>query len=99
MRIMYKNVLGTKTANIVEITEAAVVVEENAIYCLCNNKDQTMLKFIPNEELISDFLPQVKFDLLSHGYFDFTHWNAYIKYICEEDNSEGWLLVSKIKES
>ena len=100
MRIMYKNMLGTKTTNIIEVTEAVVVEEERAVYCLCNNEEHTMLKFVPNENLIRGILSKVKFDLIGLGYFDFTqHWDAYTKCICEEDNSENWLLVSKIRES
>ena len=98
MRVMFKKDLyGARTVSIAEIQEAAKAEEENFISCILIDR-KTILKFVPTKVLMSGIVSKALFDLLTFGYFDFTHWDVYSLYE-HSDGTEEWVAYHKEEES
>lgn len=98
MKVIFKKRLGEKTTNIMEVVEAALIENENAICCLGTDHED-MVKFVPNKNIKKWMVTKAFNDLLTIGYHNFTKWDTYAKYHVEETNEDGWMKISKTKNT
>lgn len=97
MRVIFKKVLGTRTLNVEEVIKVALSKDERAIYCLSAD-NETAIKFVAGRNIPNPIIFKAFHDLVTLGHYNFTKWDTYTSYYVEENNEEGWLLISRFNK-